>query len=92
LADLDLVLVMTVNPGFGGQKFIEGTLPKIRQVRQMIDSRALACELEIDGGVDATTAPWGVEAGANVLVAGSSIFGGKESIADAMDRLRKSVW
>ena len=91
LADLDLVLVMTVNPGFGGQKFIEGTLPKIRQVRQMIDNRALACELEIDGGVDATTAPWGVEAGANVLVAGSSIFNGKESVAAAMERLRKGV-
>jgi ribulose-phosphate 3-epimerase len=91
LADLDLVLVMTVNPGFGGQPFIESTLKKIRQVRQMIDDAGLGCELEIDGGVDATTAPRGVKAGATVLVAGSSIFGGKESISAAMERLRASV-
>jgi ribulose-phosphate 3-epimerase len=91
LPDLDLVLVMTVNPGWGGQRFIDSTLPKIRQVRQMIDERGLACELEIDGGVDASTAPRGVEAGATVLVAGSSIFGGKLTVAAAMERLRASV-
>jgi len=91
LSDVDLVLVMAVNPGFGGQKFIESTLAKIRQVRQMIDERKPNCELEIDGGVDATTAPRGVGAGANVLVAGSSIFNGKESVAAAMERLRRSV-
>ena len=91
LPDLDLVLVMTVNPGFGGQKFIDSTVPKIRQVRQMIAERKLTCELEIDGGVDAITAPRGVEAGANVLVAGSSIFNQKESVAAAMERLRASV-
>src|SRR5437868_4296291 len=75
--ELDLVLVMTVNPGFGGQKFIESTLPKIQQVRKMIEERGLACDLEIDGGVDANTAPRGVQSGANVLVAGSSIFNDK---------------
>jgi ribulose-phosphate 3-epimerase len=91
LPDLDLVLVMTVNPGFGGQRFIDSTVGKIRQVRQMIDDRGLSCELEIDGGVDAATAPRGVEAGAEVLVAGSSVFNAKESVAAAMDRLRKSV-
>jgi ribulose-phosphate 3-epimerase len=91
IADLDLVLVMTVNPGFGGQKFIESTLPKIQQVRQTIDERRLTCEVEIDGGVDAQTAPRGVQAGANVLVAGSSIFNNKESVATAMERLTKSV-
>jgi ribulose-phosphate 3-epimerase len=91
LPDLDLVLVMTVNPGFGGQKFIESTLGKIRQVRQMIDQRKPSCELEIDGGVDAATAPRGVAAGANVLVAGSSVFNSKESVAGAMERLRGSV-
>jgi ribulose-phosphate 3-epimerase len=91
LADLDLVLVMTVNPGFGGQPFIESTLKKIREVRQMIDDAGLGCELEIDGGVDVATAPRGVKAGATVLVAGSSIFGGKESISAAMERLRTSV-
>src|SRR5437588_4648746 len=83
LTDLDLVLVMTVNPGFGGQRFIETTLPKIAQVRRMIDERGKQCDLEIDGGVDVITAPRGVEAGADVLVAGSSIFGGKETIAAA---------
>src|SRR5262245_59152264 len=91
LPDIDLALVMTVNPGFGGQQFIETMLPKIRHVRNMIEGRALACELEIDGGVDPATAPKGVEAGANVLVAGSSIFGGKLTVAAAMQRLRKSV-
>ncbi len=89
--DLDLVLVMTVNPGFGGQKFIESTLPKIEQVRKMIDERGLKCDLEIDGGVDAATAPRGASAGANVLVAGSSIFNDKETVATAMEKLRKSV-
>jgi ribulose-phosphate 3-epimerase len=91
IADLDLVLVMTVNPGFGGQKFIESTLLKIQQVRQMIDQRRLTCDLEIDGGVDSQTAPRGVQAGANVLVAGSSIFNNKESVAAAMERLTKSL-
>jgi len=91
LPDLDLVLVMTVNPGWGGQRFIESTVPKIAQVRQMIDDRGLSCELEIDGGVDAATAPRGVEVGADVLVAGSSIFNAKESVAAAMQRLSKSV-
>lgn len=91
LPDLDVALVMTVNPGFGGQRFIESTLGKIRHVRQMIDDLHLSCELEIDGGVDAATAPRGVQAGATVLVAGSSIFGSKEPIAAAMDRLRRGV-
>jgi ribulose-phosphate 3-epimerase len=91
LPDLDLLLVMTVNPGFGGQEFIQNTLGKIRHVRQMIDDLNLECELEIDGGVDPTTAPLGVQAGATVLVAGSSIFGGKLTIAAAMERLKASV-
>jgi ribulose-phosphate 3-epimerase len=91
LPDLDLVLVMTVNPGFGGQKFIESMLGKIRRVRQMIDDIKPTCELEIDGGIDPATAPAGVKAGANVLVAGSSIFGGKLTVAAAMERLRKSI-
>jgi ribulose-phosphate 3-epimerase len=90
LPDIDLVLAMTVNPGFGGQKFIEGTLGKIGQLASLITSREFSCELEVDGGIDAQTAPRAVEAGANVLVAGSSIFGGKLTIAAAMDRLRQS--
>ena len=62
LPDLDLVLVMTVNPGFGGQHFLAGTLPKIRTIRQMIDSLGTNCELEVDGGIDHETAPLVVEA------------------------------
>ena len=74
LPDLDLVLVMTVNPGFGGQEFLAGTLPKIRRVRRMIDQVRPDCELEVDGGIEPHTAPRVVEAGARVLVAGSAIF------------------
>ena len=89
LPDLDLVLVMTVNPGFGGQTFIEATLPKIRRVRDMIERARPQIELEIDGGVDPKTAPLGTEAGAIVLVAGSSIFGDPAGVAAAMDKLRR---
>ncbi len=91
LPDLDLVLVMTVNPGFGGQEFIAGTVPKIRRVRQLIDRLNPACELEVDGGIDPTTAPMVVEAGARVLVAGSALFGAPEGVAAAMRRLRDSA-
>ncbi len=90
LPDLDLVLVMTVNPGFGGQHFLSGTLPKIRTVRQMIDSLGTDSELEVDGGIDHETAPLVIEAGARVLVAGSSIYGAEDGVAAAMDRLRNS--
>jgi ribulose-phosphate 3-epimerase len=88
LQDLDQVLVMTVNPGFGHQHFIHTTLPKIRRVRQMIDDIKRNCDLEVDGGIDATTAPLVVDAGANVLVAGSAIFGEGEGVIAAMNRLR----
>ncbi|MEZ6097760.1 MAG: ribulose-phosphate 3-epimerase [Pirellulaceae bacterium] len=74
LTEVDLVLAMTVDPGFAGQEFIEATLPKVRQLRQVIDSRRLPCELEVDGGIDRRTAQLAVGAGANVLVAGSVIF------------------
>lgn len=75
LEQLDMVLVMTVEPGFGGQKFMEGQLDTIRQVRAIIDRYNPACELEVDGGVAPGTAPLVVEAGANVLVAGSAVYG-----------------
>ncbi len=75
LDKVDLVLVMTVEPGFGGQHFMADMLPKIRTLRGWIEERGLACELEVDGGVDADTAPLCIEAGANVLVAGSAVFG-----------------
>jgi ribulose-phosphate 3-epimerase len=72
---LDLILVMTVNPGFGGQRFMEYPLKKIRQLREILDRRNPGCELEVDGGIDPGTAPKVVKAGANVLVAGNAIFG-----------------
>ena len=71
---LDLVLVMTVEPGFGGQSFMADQLPKIRELRQLINEMNPACELEVDGGIDRETAPLCKEAGANVLVAGSAVF------------------
>jgi len=91
LPDVDQVLVMTVNPGFGGQHFIATTVPKIRRVRQMIEEVKPGCELEVDGGIDPTTAPLTVDAGANVLVAGSAIFGENDGVAAAMKRLRTAV-
>jgi ribulose-phosphate 3-epimerase len=91
LQDVDQVLVMTVNPGFGGQHFIATTVPKIRRVRQMIEEFKPGCDLEVDGGIDPETAPLTVEAGANVLVAGSAIFNAKEGIAAAMQRLQAAV-
>jgi ribulose-phosphate 3-epimerase len=91
LQDLDQVLVMRVNPGFGHQRFIHATLPKIRRVRQMIDEIKPDCDLEVDGGIDVTTAPLVVDVGANVLVAGSAIFGEREGVIVAMNRLRAAA-
>jgi ribulose-phosphate 3-epimerase len=87
LQDLDQVLVMTVNPGFGHQGFIDTTLPKIRRVREMIDAIKPDCDLEVDGGIDADTAPLVADAGANVLVAGTAVFGDQRGVAAAMDAL-----
>jgi len=89
--DVDQVLVMTVNPGFGHQRFIGTTLPKIAQVRELVDQRARACDVEVDGGIDVTTAPLVVRAGATVLVAGSSVFGDRDGVAAAMARLRAAI-
>lgn len=77
--DADLILVMSVNPGFGGQKFIMSQLKKIAAIRKMIDQSGRDILLEVDGGVDPKTAPLVIEAGANVLVAGSAVFRGGES-------------
>src|SRR5580704_15759469 len=87
LHDVDQVLVMTVNPGFGHQSFLHTTLSKIRRVRQMIERIKPGCDLEVDGGIDAMTAPLVVDAGATVLVAGSAIFNNPEGVAAAMKRL-----
>ena len=91
LPDMDLVLVMTVNPGFGHQHFVPTTLPKIRRVREMIERVKPGCELELDGGIDETTAPLGVAAGANVLVAGTSVFGNPSGVAGGMNGLRAAI-
>jgi ribulose-phosphate 3-epimerase len=91
MQDLDQVLVMTVNPGFGHQHFLHATLPKIDRARQMIDRTKPGCELEVDGGVDAATAPLAVAAGADVLVAGSAIFNDGRGVTTAMERLRAAA-
>jgi ribulose-phosphate 3-epimerase len=91
LPDVDQVLVMTVDPGFGHQKFLRSTLAKINRVRRMIDRVNPECDLEVDGGIDPQTARLCVEAGASVLVAGSAIFGVREGIAPAMNSLRDAV-
>ena len=76
--ELDMVLVMTVEPGFGGQAFMESQLDTIRQVRALLERYNPACELEVDGGIAPKTAPLVIEAGANVLVAGSAVYGAKD--------------
>ena len=86
---VDLVLVMTVEPGFGGQSFMHDQLPKIAAVRKMLDESCPECELEVDGGVDAVTAKLVKEAGANVLVAGSAVFG-KADRAAAVSAIREA--
>lgn len=88
---LDLVLVMTVNPGFGGQEFIPETLSKIRNLRQIHKNRGLHYDIEVDGGINEETVPLVTQAGANLLVAGSAVFNNKESVADALNRLRKAT-
>jgi ribulose-phosphate 3-epimerase len=91
LPDVEQVLVMTVNPGFGHQHFLSTTLPKIRRVRKMIDQMKSGCDVEVDGGIDADTAPLAVAAGANILVAGTAIFGQSEGVTAAMTRLRAAI-
>lgn len=87
IRDIDLVLVMTVEPGFGGQKFMAEQLDKLRVLRQIIDREGLCCQLEVDGGIDPDTAPLAIDAGATVLVAGSAVFG-KADRAAAIQALR----
>ena len=91
LPEVDLVLVMTVNPGFGGQTFIENTLDKITRLRAEIDRRKLNIELEVDGGINTKTAPRAVKCGATALVAGAAIFNSGESIDEAIKKLRQSL-
>jgi ribulose-phosphate 3-epimerase len=91
LPEIDQVLVMTVDPGFGHQQFLHTTLPKISTVRRMIERLNPGCDLEVDGGIDSTTAHLAVTAGANVMVAGSAVFGDHEGVAMAMKGLKESV-
>ncbi len=89
LGDIDLILVMTVNPGFGGQSFIEGQRAKMREARALIDRSGRAIELEVDGGINGQTAALAVEAGADVLVAGTAAFaGGATRYRDNIAKLR----
>jgi len=91
LASLDLVLVMTVNPGFGGQTFIEDMLDKIARLRAELDKGGLATELEVDGGINAAIAPRVVQAGARVLVAGAAVFNSKQTVKEALEKIRASL-
>jgi ribulose-phosphate 3-epimerase len=90
IADVDLVLVMTVNPGFGGQAFIPHSIQRIREVAALAEARGVQPFVEVDGGIDASTAPLVAEAGANVLVAGSFVFGSAQP-AEAIATLRDSA-
>ncbi|MCL4237793.1 MAG: ribulose-phosphate 3-epimerase [Anaerolineae bacterium] len=91
LPEVDMVLVMTVNPGFGGQRFIPLMLHKIRQIRAMITELGRSIDVQVDGGIDRQTAPLVVAHGANVLVAGTSIFGASEGIREAIAGLRAAA-
>ncbi|WIW69559.1 MULTISPECIES: ribulose-phosphate 3-epimerase [Anaerosinus] len=88
LDDIDMVLLMTVNPGFGGQKFIPSVLKKIKELKEMIRARNLNIDIQVDGGINKVTAPQVVAAGANILVAGSAIYG-SDNIAKSIEDLRK---
>ena len=88
LPELDTVLLMSVNPGFGGQKFIPGTLEKAARLRQMIDSRGLSAEIEIDGGITMRNAALAAAAGVDILVSGATIFGAPD-LAAAVEEMRR---
>jgi len=88
---VDLILVMTVNPGFGGQKYLQSTEGKIRSLRRLVDQRGGGIEIEVDGGIDHLTAPRAAVAGADVMVAGTSVFGAPGGAANGLRRLIDSV-
>lgn len=91
LDQVDLLLIMTVNPGFGGQRFIHGMLPKIARARQLLDERGSVACLEVDGGIDASTAGAVVAAGADVLVSGSALYHHAEGVAAGVAALRRAA-
>ena len=85
--EIDLILIMSVNPGFGGQSFMSEVLPKVKELRQMINEKKLKIDIEIDGGINFETAPLAIKAGANILVSGTTIFAGG-SLKDNILKLR----
>lgn len=87
IGEVEMVLIMTVNPGFGGQKFISSMLEKISRLRQIIDAENFSCDIEVDGGINAETSEFVRKAGANILVAGSAIYGAK-NISQAIQNIR----
>lgn len=91
LPDLDQLLIMTVNPGYGGQSFIPSSIPKIERARRMIEAIGRSITLEVDGGINTTTASIAVDAGATLLVAGSAVFTQDSSVAEAMSTLRRAI-
>jgi ribulose-phosphate 3-epimerase len=91
LPDVQQVLLMTVNPGFGGQGFLSSVVPKIARLRRMIEERKLECDIEVDGGIGPDTAARVVQAGANVLVAGTAVFRTPEGVVEAVRRLRAAA-
>ena len=91
IGEVDLVLAMTVNPGFGGQKLIPSTLTKVEKLRKMISEKGLATEIEVDGGINEETAPAAVRAGAQILVAGAAVFESPWGIREAIQRIRAAV-
>ena len=86
ISDIDLILIMSVNPGFAGQSFMSEVLPKVTELRKMINDKKLKIDIEIDGGINFETAPLAVKAGANILVSGTTIFSG--SLKDNIQKLR----
>ncbi len=88
---VDMVLVMTVEPGFGGRSFMHDMIPKIRAIREMIRASGRPVHIEVDGGIDAITAPLVAEAGANILVAGSSVFRAPEGVQEAINCIRRTA-
>jgi ribulose-phosphate 3-epimerase len=91
LAEVDQVMVMSVNPGWGGQKFIESSVDKVARLRQQIDARGLNVSIEVDGGINLTTGPRCALAGADVLVAGSFVYNDKTPIAENIAALRHAL-
>lgn len=88
---LDVVIVMTVNPGFGGQSFIQGMMPKVAAIRDMARTRGREIDIEVDGGIKPETAPESVRSGANVLVAGSSVFSYPDGVAAGVESIQQAI-